>query len=60
MKEVLNNKMEELEAKVNSEDHDIIAVSETWFQEESNWRTGLEGYKRIETGPQKSNRISET
>ena len=41
----LNNKMEELEAKVDSEEYDIVAVSETWFKEESDWRTGLEGYK---------------
>ena len=41
----LNNKMEELEAKVDSEEYNIVAVSETWFKEESNWRTGLEGYK---------------
>jgi len=40
-----NNKMEELEAKVDNEEYDIVAVSETWVQEESNWRTGLEGYK---------------
>ena len=37
--------MEELEAKVDSEENDIVAVSETWFKEESYWRTGLEGYK---------------
>ena len=41
----LNNKMEELEDKVDGEEYDIVAVSETWFKEESNWRTGLEGYK---------------
>ena len=41
----LNNKMEELDAKVDSEEYDGVAVSETWFKEESNWRTGLEGYK---------------
>ena len=41
----LNNKMEELEAKVDIEEYEIVAVSETWFKEESNWRTGLEGYK---------------
>ena len=41
----LNNKMEELEAKVDSEEYDIVAVSETWFKEESSWRTGIEGYK---------------
>ena len=35
--------MEELEAKVDSEESDIVVVSETWFKEESNWRTGLEG-----------------
>ncbi len=40
----LNNKMEELEAKVDSEEYDIVAVSETWLKE-NNWRTGLEGYK---------------
>ena len=37
--------MEELEAKVDSMEYDIVAVSETWFMEENNWRTGLEGYK---------------
>ena len=37
--------MEEPEAKVDSEEYDIVAVSETWFKEESNWRTGLEGSK---------------
>ena len=35
-KRSLNNKMEELEAKVDSEEYDIVAVSETWFKEESN------------------------
>ena len=40
-----NNKMEDLEAKVDSEEYDIVAVSETWFQEDSNWKTGLEGFK---------------
>ena len=29
---------------MDSEEYDIVAVSETWFKEESNWRTGLEGY----------------
>ena len=37
--------MELLEAKVDSEEYHIAAVSETWFKEESNWRTGLEGHK---------------
>ena len=37
--------MEEHEAKVSSEEYDLVTVSETWFKEESNWRTGLEGYK---------------
>ena len=37
--------MEELEVDVDSEEYDIVAVSETWFKEESNWRAGLEGYK---------------
>ena len=32
----LNNKMEELEAKVNGEEYDIVAVSEIWLKEESN------------------------
>ena len=27
----LNNKMEELEAKVDNVEYDIVAVSETWF-----------------------------
>ena len=48
----LGNMMEELEVKVDSEEYDIVAVSETWFKEENNWRTGLEGYKvyRCDTG----------
>ena len=37
--------MEELEAKVDSKEYDVVAVSETGFKEESNWRTALEGYK---------------
>ena len=37
--------MEEFEAKVDSEECDIVAVSEEWLKEESNWRTGLKGYK---------------
>ena len=41
----LNNKMEEVESKIDSEEYNIVAVSETWFKEESSWRTGLEGYK---------------
>ena len=41
----LNNNMEELEAKGDSEEYDIVTVSETWFKEESNCTTGLEGYK---------------
>ena len=41
----LNNKMEEFEAKVTNEEYDIVAVSETWLKENSNRRTGLEGYK---------------
>ena len=41
----LKNKMEELEAKVDKEEYNIVAVSETWFKEESNWRTRLESYK---------------
>ena len=36
-------KMEELETKVDCEEYDIVAVSETWFKKEKNWRTGLEG-----------------
>ena len=36
----LNNEMEELDAKMDSEEYDGVAVSETWFMEESNWRTG--------------------
>ena len=41
----LNHKIEELEAKVDHEEYEIVVVSETWFKEESNWRTGLEGSK---------------
>jgi len=41
----LNNKMDELEAKIDSEVYDRDTVSETRFKEDSNWRTGLEGNK---------------
>ena len=34
-----------MEAKVENEEYNLVAVSEKWFKEESNWRTGLEGYK---------------
>ena len=39
----LNNKMEELETEVDIEEYDTVLYNsrETWFKEESNWRTGL-------------------
>ena len=39
-----------IESKVDSEEYNIVAVSETWFNEESNWRTGLESYKVYRCG----------
>ena len=41
----LETKKKKLEAQVDSEEYYIVAVSVTWFKEESNWRTGLAGYK---------------
>ena len=37
----LNNTMEEFEVRVDSEQYNIIAVSETWFEEEGSWKTAL-------------------
>ena len=41
----LNNTMEEFEVRVDREECNIVAVSETWFEEEGSWKTGLEGHK---------------
>ncbi|PKU40055.1 nipped-b-like protein [Limosa lapponica baueri] len=41
----MGNKQEELEAIVLLERYDIVAITETWWDESYNWSVGIEGYK---------------
>ncbi|PKU36737.1 nipped-b-like protein [Limosa lapponica baueri] len=39
------NKQEELEATMLLESYDIVAITETWWDESYNWNVAIEGYK---------------
>ena len=41
----MDNKQEELEAIMQQEDYDIIAITETWWSNSQDWRAAMEGYK---------------
>ncbi|PKU27523.1 nipped-b-like protein [Limosa lapponica baueri] len=41
----MGNKQEELEAIMLLERYDIVAITETWWDESYNWSVGIEGYK---------------
>ncbi|GAB0175367.1 hypothetical protein GRJ2_000001900 [Grus japonensis] len=41
----LGNKQEELEAIVQQENHDIISIMETWWDDSHNWSAAVNGYK---------------
>ncbi|RMC12608.1 hypothetical protein DUI87_10130 [Hirundo rustica rustica] len=41
----MGNKQEELEAMVQQQSCDVVAITETWWDESHSWTTALDGYK---------------
>ena len=41
----MGNKQEELEAIVLLENYDLIAITETWWDESHDWNVALDGYR---------------
>ena len=41
----MGNKQEELEAIVQLENYDIVAIMETWWDDSHNWSAAMDGYK---------------
>ena len=40
----MGNKQEELEAIVRSESYDIVAITETWWNDSHSWSAVMDGY----------------
>ena len=43
----MGNKQEELEAIVQQENCDIVAITETWWDDSHNWSAAMDGYKLL-------------
>jgi len=41
----MGNKQEELEAIVQQDSHDLVAIPETWWDDSHDWSAAMEGYK---------------
>ncbi|TRZ10812.1 hypothetical protein HGM15179_016281 [Zosterops borbonicus] len=41
----MGNKQEELEATVQQQSCDVVAITETWWDDSQSWSTALDGYK---------------
>lgn len=41
----MGNKQDKLEAIVQLENYDLIAITETWWDKSHSWKFGIEGYK---------------
>ncbi|KAK4820687.1 hypothetical protein QYF61_003607 [Mycteria americana] len=41
----MGNKQEELEAIVHQENYDMVAITETWWDDSHNWSVAMDGYK---------------
>ncbi|RMB99766.1 hypothetical protein DUI87_23768 [Hirundo rustica rustica] len=41
----MGNKKEELEAMVKQQSYDVVAITETWWDDSHGWSTALNGYK---------------
>jgi len=39
------NKQEELEATMPLESYDLVAVTETWWEESHDWNVAIDGYR---------------
>ena len=40
----VENKQEELETLICLENYDLVAITETWWDDSHNWNTTVEGY----------------
>ncbi|PKU29371.1 rna-directed dna polymerase from mobile element jockey-like [Limosa lapponica baueri] len=43
--ESMGNKQEELEATVQQENHDVVTITETWWDDSHDWSAAMDGYK---------------
>ncbi|PKU40554.1 rna-directed dna polymerase from mobile element jockey-like [Limosa lapponica baueri] len=43
----MGNKQEELEAIVQPESYDVVAITETWWDESNDWSATMDGYKLL-------------
>ncbi|PKU43642.1 nipped-b-like protein [Limosa lapponica baueri] len=43
----MGNKQEELEAIVRHESYDVVAITETWWDESNDWSAAMESYKLL-------------
>ncbi|PKU47277.1 adaptin ear-binding coat-associated protein 1 [Limosa lapponica baueri] len=41
----MGNKQEELEAIIQQENYDIVAITETWWEDSHNWSAAIDGYQ---------------
>jgi len=41
----MGNKQEELEAIVQHDSYDLVAVTETWWDDSHDWSAAMDGYK---------------
>ncbi|KAK4818516.1 hypothetical protein QYF61_014329 [Mycteria americana] len=47
----MGNKQEELEAIVQQESCDVVAITETWWDDSHNWSAAVDGYKLFRRAP---------
>ncbi|RMC21625.1 hypothetical protein DUI87_02492 [Hirundo rustica rustica] len=45
----MGNKQEKLEAMVQHQSYDVVAITETWWDDSHSWSTALNGYKLFRT-----------
>ncbi|KAK4815429.1 hypothetical protein QYF61_002644 [Mycteria americana] len=43
----MGNKQEEFEAIVHQENYDMVAITETWWDDSHNWSAAMDGYKHF-------------
>ena len=46
----LGNKQEELKATVLLENHDVVAVTETWRDDSHGWNVAIDGLQTVQNG----------
>ncbi|KAK4828567.1 hypothetical protein QYF61_027657 [Mycteria americana] len=48
----MGNKQEELEAIVQQDSYDLVAITETWWDDSHDWNAAMDGYKLFRRGRQ--------